>query len=457
MSIRTVILAAGQGKRMYSKLPKVLHSIANKPMLERVITTAKALSADNLPPIVIFGHEGEVIREAMSHHQILWAEQEERLGTGHAVLQALPLANEDERILILYGDVPLIREETLKQLVEATPDNGIGMLTAHLECPTGYGRIKRDSVNKIVDIVEEKDASAEEKLIKEVNSGVYFVPAKWLKKWLPTLKNDNAQGEYYLTDIIKLAQAENIAIHSVSPARVEEIMGVNDRVQLMQLERFYQQEQALALMRQGVTVLDPNRLDIRGYIQVGRDVTLDVNVILEGKVVIGDDCVIGPNVLLRNAILGAGVKVQANTVIDGAEVAAHAEIGPFARIRPGTILKEQVHIGNFVEIKNSIVDQGTKVNHLSYIGDSEVGKKVNIGAGTITCNYDGANKHKTTIADHVFVGSDSLLVAPVRLGEGSTIAAGSIITKDAPAHQLTLTHRLEQRSVPGWKRPEKDV
>ncbi|MFZ2314153.1 MAG: bifunctional UDP-N-acetylglucosamine diphosphorylase/glucosamine-1-phosphate N-acetyltransferase GlmU [Gammaproteobacteria bacterium] len=455
MSIRAVILAAGQGKRMHSKLPKVLHPIAGKPMLERVITTAKALSSKELPPVIIYGHQGHVIKEAMSHHNALWAEQIEQLGTGHAVLQALTKVNADENILILYGDVPLISEGTLQQLIDATPEHAIGMLTATLDYPTGYGRIKRDAANHIIGIVEEKDANADEKAITEVNSGVYLIPAALLKKWLPTLKNNNAQGEYYLTDVIKLAQAENISIHSVSPAKVEEIMGVNDRVQLMQLERFYQKTQAEVLMRQGVTIMDPLRLDMRGTIEVGKDVILDVNVIMEGKVVLGDDCVIGPNVLLRNVVLAEGVIVKANSVIDGAEIGAHAEIGPFARIRPGTILKDHTHIGNFVEIKNSRIDQGSKVNHLSYIGDSDIGKKVNIGAGTITCNYDGANKHKTTIADHVFIGSDSLLIAPVRVGEGATIAAGSIITKDAPAHQLTLTHRLDQRSVNGWERPTK--
>lgn len=455
MSIRAVILAAGQGKRMHSKLPKVLHSVAGKPMLERVITTAKSLSSKELPPVIIYGHQGHMIKEAMSHHNTLWKEQTEQLGTGHAVLQALPSINDDENILILYGDVPLISEQTLQQLIEATPLQSIGMLTAMLSNPTGYGRIKRDAENHIIGIVEEKDASADEKAIQEVNSGVYLIPAVLLKKWLPTLKNNNAQGEYYLTDVIKLAQAENIEIHSVSPAQVEEIMGVNDRVQLMQLERFYQKNQADALMRQGVTIIDPMRLDIRGTIEIGKDVILDVNVIMEGKVVLGDDCVIGPNVLLRNVVLGEGVKVRANSVLDGAEIGSHAEIGPFARIRPGTILGEHAHIGNFVEVKNSRVGQGSKVNHLSYIGDSDIGKKVNIGAGTITCNYDGANKHKTTIADYVFIGSDSLLVAPVRVGEGATIAAGSIITKDAPAHQLTLSHRLDQRSMNGWKRPTK--
>ncbi len=455
MSIRTVILAAGQGKRMHSKLPKVLHPIAGKAMLERVIETAKAISTNDLKPVIIFGHEGHQIQEAMSHHNVLWAEQKEQLGTGHAVLQALPFISDDEKILILYGDVPLIGKHTLQDLIDHTPENSIGMLTAILDNPTGYGRIKRDTENNITSIVEEKDADVDERAIKEVNSGVYLVPARLLKKWLPIIKNNNAQGEYYLTDIIKLAQEESIAIHSVSPTQAEEIMGVNDRVQLMQLERFYQYEQAIQLMRQGVTVADPYRLDVRGYITIGRDVNLDVNVIIEGKVVIGDDCTIGPNVLLRNVIIGNGVHIHANTVIDGAEIADRAFIGPFARIRPGTILKEQAHIGNFVEIKNASVGQGSKVNHLSYIGDSEIGKKVNIGAGTITCNYDGANKHKTVIADQVFVGSDSLLIAPVRLGEGATIAAGSIIAKDAPAHQLTLSHRLEQRSVHGWKRPEK--
>ena len=383
-----------------------------------------------------------------------WIEQKEQLGTGHALLQALPAINADDRVLVLYGDVPLISEEILKTLISTTPTNAIGMLTAQLANPTGYGRIKRDKQHNIVGIVEEKDATEKEKAITEINSGIYFVPANYLKKWLPELNNQNAQKEYYLTDIIACADKENIKVHAVSPRYTEEILGVNDRIQLAQLERFYQWQQAEKLMRQGVTLYDPMRLDVRGEVQVGRDVTIDVNVILEGRVVIGDECIIGPNVMLCNTELGARVEVRANSVIDGAEIATGCIIGPFARIRPGTVLATNTHVGNFVEIKNSIVGESSKINHLSYVGDSEVGKRVNIGAGTITCNYDGVNKHKTIIGDEAFIGSNTQLVAPVRIGEGATIGAGSTITEDAPAKQLTVA-RTRQQTIKDWQRPVK--
>ena len=454
MAIRVVILAAGQGKRMHSSLPKVLHSLAGKPLLAHVIDTALKI-AKNETPIIIYGHQGEVIRDAFSHYDVEWIAQKDQLGTGHALLQALPEMVDEDYVLVLYGDVPLISMHTLKQLIETTPDAAIGMLTAHLANPHGYGRIKRDQQNKIIGIVEEKDASPLERAITEVNPGIYFVSAKRLKKWLPMLHNKNAQGEYYLTDIISAAAKEDISIHSVEPSHAEEIFGVNDRVQLAELERFYQQQYAMKLMRQGVTLYDPARFDVRGDVEIGRDVTIDVNVILEGRVVIGEGVSIGPNTLIRNTIIGSHVDIKANTVIDGAEISAHCSIGPFARLRPGTVLDAHAHIGNFVEIKNTVVGEGSKINHLSYVGDSDVGKHVNIGAGTITCNYDGVNKHKTIIGDDVFIGSDTQLVAPVFVGEGATIGAGSTITKDVPPHQLTLTHKLEQRSKKGWKRPQK--
>lgn len=453
MSIRTVILAAGFGKRMHSQHPKVLHHLAGKPMLERVISIAHSVSEKT--PIIIYGHQGDIIRNSLSHLNVTWVEQKEQLGTGHAVLQALPEITDEERILVLYGDVPLISEITLKKLIDATTQDAIGMITAHLPNPAGYGRIKRNNKNQIENIVEEKDASESERRITEINPGIYFVPGKYLKKWLPKLTNNNAQKEFYLTDIISKAAQEKIAIHDIQPHFFEEILGVNDRVQLAQLERFYQKNYAEKLMRQGVTIVDPARFDIRGEVQVGRDVTIDVNVILEGRVVIGDGCVIGPHSILRNTTLQNQVEIKAHSMIDGAEIGKACVIGPFARIRPGTVLAAKAHIGNFVEIKNSFIDEASKVNHLSYIGDSEIGKRVNIGAGTITCNYDGVNKHKTVIGDDVQIGSDTQLVAPVSVGEGATIGAGSTITKDVPPHQLTLSHQLVQRTAKNWQRPPK--
>lgn len=453
MRIQAVILAAGKGKRMYSAIPKVLHKLAGKSMLEHVIETAQRVAAQT-NPIVIFGHQGDMLVNACSHHKVQWVEQKEQLGTGHALAQALPMIADNTRVLVLYGDVPLIAEQTLKALIDTTPENAIGMLTANIPQPAGYGRIKRNAAKQVVGIVEEKDASAEEKMISEVNSGIYLIPAKYLKIWLPKLKNHNAQQEYYLTDVITLANQENIPVHTVSPTHIEEIFGVNDRLQLAGLERFYQRQVAESLLRQGVTLLDPARVDVRGEINIGRDVIIDVNVILEGRVVIGDECVIGPNTILSNVEIGKKVQIKANSVVEGAIIADECVIGPFARIRPETQLKEKVHIGNFVELKKTVVGQASKINHLSYVGDSEVGKQVNIGAGTITCNYDGVAKHKTIIGDAAFIGSCSQLVAPVTVGEGATIGAGSTITKDAPAHQLTLA-RVEQVTIPNWKRPQK--
>jgi bifunctional UDP-N-acetylglucosamine pyrophosphorylase/glucosamine-1-phosphate N-acetyltransferase len=453
MSIQVVILAAGQGKRMFSDLPKVLHTLAGKPLLSHVIETAAALS--DKKPVLVFGHQGNKLREHLSHHAVEWVEQKEQSGTGHALLQALPLMSDKDKVLVLYGDVPLISAATLKKLMDTTPSDAIGMITAHLSAPQGYGRIKRDAKQKVTGIVEEKDANDEERAITEINSGIYFVPAGLLKKWLPSLTNHNAQKEYYLTDIFHLAANENIVIHTVQPARQAEISGVNDRVQLAALERGYQQQMAEKFMRQGVTLLDPLRFDVRGEVQIGRDVVIDVNVILEGKIIIGDGCRIGANVILRDTELGKQIEVKANSMIDGAIIHDHCIIGPFARIRPETTLQQEVHVGNFVEVKKSHIAKGSKVNHLSYIGDSEIGKQVNVGAGTITCNYDGISKHKTIIHDHVFIGSDTQLVAPVTIGEGATIGAGSTITQDAPAHQLTLS-RGRQQTIEGWTRKKKE-
>jgi bifunctional UDP-N-acetylglucosamine pyrophosphorylase/glucosamine-1-phosphate N-acetyltransferase len=356
----------------------------------------------------------------------------------------------------LSGDVPLISPETLQRLMRETPAEALGLITAILENPQGYGRIVRDEQGQVKAIVEEKDADEKIRCITEMNPGIYYAPAAYLKKWLPSLSKHNAQGEYYLTDIVPLALQEKRHIHSIQPVFTEEILGVNDRAQLNHLERFYQERYAQKLMRQGVTIYDPRRLDIRGELIAAPDVVIDVNVVIEGRVVLGKGCVIGPNVCLRNTELGERVEVRANSMIDGAEVAADCIIGPFARLRPGTVLAFKAHIGNFVEIKNSFIDQDSKVNHLSYIGDAEIGKRVNIGAGTITCNYDGLNKHKTWIGDNVFIGSGTELVAPVRVGAGATIGAGSTITKDAPPEQLTIA-RSKQQSIEGWRRPEKET
>ncbi|HSW71171.1 MAG TPA: bifunctional UDP-N-acetylglucosamine diphosphorylase/glucosamine-1-phosphate N-acetyltransferase GlmU [Gammaproteobacteria bacterium] len=448
-----VILAAGQGKRMCSTLPKVLHPLAGKPLLEHVLQTALRL-APTTQPLVIYGHEGERLQAALSHYPVTWIRQEQQKGTAHALLQALPQLTAYDRVFVLYGDVPLISLETLRRLQQETPAEAFGLITATLSQPFGYGRIKRDDKKQVVAIIEEKDADEKTRQISEINTGIYYLPAASLKKWLPSLSSSNAQDEYYLTDLVPLALEEKKAIHTIEPQEVEEILGVNDRVQLNYLERFYQERYAQKLMRQGVTLYDPKRLDVRGELIVGPDVVIDVNVVIEGRVVLGKGCIIGPQVYLRNAVLGERVEIKANSVIDGAEIAADCIVGPFARLRPGTVLATKAHIGNFVEIKNSLIDEDTKVNHLSYIGDAEIGKRVNIGAGTITCNYDGLNKNKTWIGDDAFIGSGTELVAPLLIGEGATIGAGSTITKDAPPQQLTL-ERTKQQSNADWQRPVK--
>lgn len=452
MTLSIVILAAGQGKRMHSDTPKVLHRLAGKTLLEHVANTAHTLNSGK--PIVVFGHEGEKVQYASAHLNVSWVQQVQQLGTGHALLQALPEIADGQRVLVLYADVPLISVETLKNFIATTPTNAIGIITAEFPSPNGLGRIQRDEKGKVINIVEDKDATNTQRAIKEINSGIYLIPANLLKKYLPLLKNQNTQQEYYLTDVIAEAVKANIAIHTMQPAQYEEVLGVNDRLQLACLERFYQKQIAQKLMLQGVTLIDPARFDVRGEAAIGRDVTIDINVILEGHVKIGNHCTIGPNVVLRNVIIGDRTEIKASTLIDGAEIADDCTIGPFARLRPGTILAAHSHIGNFVEIKNSDIGSGTKINHLSYIGDSDIGKHVNIGAGTITCNYDGANKHRTTIGDKAFIGSDTQLVAPVTIGEGATIGAGSTITRHAPPHQLTLCRTL-QRSIGNWQRPKK--
>jgi bifunctional UDP-N-acetylglucosamine pyrophosphorylase/glucosamine-1-phosphate N-acetyltransferase len=453
MTLSVVILAAGQGKRMRSELPKVLHRLAGKPLLEHVIHTIRTLN-ESLVPHVIYGHQGDQVQQALSHHAIHWVHQSEQLGTAHAVLQALPNIPDHHRVLVLYGDVPLISFATLKKFIAETSPHAIGMLTAIVNDPKGLGRIIRNSQQQITAIVEEKDATDEQRLLSEINSGIYLLPVDYLKKRLPELNNSNAQKEYYLTDIIACAFQDNIAIQSMLVSNQEEILGVNDKLQLSQLERHYQRQRATELMQAGITIMDPQRIDIRGELSIDTDTTVDVNVIFEGQVTIGKHCSIGPNSYLRDVTLGDHVQIKANSYIEGAQIAAGCVIGPFARIRPTTVLAEQTHIGNFVEIKNSMIGFTTKINHLSYVGDSDIGSKVNIGAGTITCNYDGANKHRTTIKNNVFIGSNSQLIAPVTIGEGATIGAGSTITRHAPANQLTLC-RATQRSIANWQRPIK--
>lgn len=437
---------------MHSAIPKVLHRLAGKTLLEHVIDTAKQLSPIQ-PPIVIFGRKSESMPKTLAHLSAKWVLQSQQLGTGHALQTALPHLS-GEQVLVLYGDVPLVSVETLKELIVHTPPAALGILTAHFPDPRGLGRILRNDQHKIIGIIEEKDATAAQRAIQEINSGIYLIPTMFLKTWLPKLKKTNAQAEYYLTDIVPMAVEDRVTIHSLQPAHWEEALGVNDCVQLAYLERYYQQCYANQLMRQGTTLRDPARFDVRGELNVGQDVIIDVNVIIEGQVTIGNRCVIGPNTCLKDVTLGDDVEIKANSIIEGAEIAAHCQIGPFARIRPHTQLAEKTHIGNFVEIKNSLIGQLTKINHLSYIGDSTVGHEVNVGAGTITCNYDGANKHRTVIGDHVFIGSNSQLVAPLTIGEGATIGAGSTITQDAPPHQLTLA-RAPQCTIKNWVRPKK--
>lgn len=453
MSLRVVILAAGLGKRMYSKLPKVLHLLGGKPLLEHVVQTAQKLNPSE-PPIIIYGHAGEKVKHALAHLEVLWIPQKEQLGTAHALLQALPELKPNDRVLVLYGDVPFISVETLKNFLTHTPLNALGIITAKVSHPKGFGRIIRNSQNGVINIIEEKDLTANEKNIDEINSGIYLFPENFLTTSLSEIETNNVQKEYYLTDTIKIAVSSSIPIQTFSPLFPEEILGINDKEQLASLERIYQRFHAKKLMQQGVTILDPNRFDLRGELTAGLDVVIDINVIIEGHVILGNNCIIGPNTLLRNVILGNDVLVKANCVLEGAEISDHAVIGPFARIRPGTIIGPNAHIGNFVEIKNSFINESSKVNHLSYIGDSDIGKRVNVGAGTITCNYDGINKHRTIVEDEAFIGSNTELVAPLKIGKGATIGAGSTITADAPPNQLTLA-RVKQRSIPHWKRKQK--
>ncbi len=435
--LSVIILAAGKGKRMYSELPKVLHPLAGRPLLSHVIDLALKLNARDT--LVVYGHGGEAVLERLGAQPVTWVEQKDQLGTGHAVAPAMPQIPDDELVLVLYGDVPLVTPDTLSRLVALAGPDRVALVTVEVENPVGYGRIVRDESGSIMGVVEEKDADATQLAIREVNTGILAAPAGRLRRWLSALANNNAQGEYYLTDVVAMAVADGAAVHTVHPTRADEVAGVNDRLQLAALERSYQRQQVARLMLDGVTVADPSRLDIRGEVTAGRDVFIDVNVVLVGRITIGDSVSIGPNSYIRDTEIGAGSQLLPNCVVEEAVIGRNNRIGPFSRIRPETQIAPNVHIGNFVELKKTRVGGGSKINHLSYVGDSDVGKNVNIGAGTITCNYDGANKHRTVIGDDVFVGSDTQLIAPVSVGNGAFIGAGSTITRDAPPGELTLT------------------
>ncbi len=451
MNLAVVILAAGKGTRMKSDLPKVLHPIAGRPMVQHVVDAAGALDPDNT--VLIYGHGGDAVRQAVTGSRLQWAEQAEQLGTGHAVAQALPHLEEDV-VLVLYGDVPLIQPQTLRDFVARVDDRSLALMTLTLDDPSGYGRVIRDADGKVRRVVEQKDASDDEKAVREINTGILACTRRFLNDSLPRLSNSNAQGEYYLTDLIAMAVDAGMEVVTEQPGHAWEVDGVNDRVQLARLERVYQRVRAEALMRAGVTLLDPDRLDIRGNLQCGEDVTLDINTVLEGDVVIGDRVTVGPNCLIRNARIGSGTHIEANSVVDGAVVGEHCQVGPFARLRPGTELAARAKVGNFVETKKAYVGEGSKVNHLTYIGDSRIGKGVNVGAGTITCNYDGVNKFQTVMKDGAFIGSNSSLVAPVTIGENATVGAGSVVTKDVPDQGLAVA-RGQQRNIQNWSRPEK--
>ncbi len=451
MSLNVVILAAGVGKRMQSRLPKVLHTVAGLPLLGHVIGAARALDAGRI--VVVYGHGGEQVLAAVSGPDLAFAKQEPQLGTGHAVQQALPMLSDAPVTLVLYGDVPLIRADTLRRLIGAAHES-VAVLTAELDDPQGYGRILRTSLGAIRGIVEEKDASAEERALREVNTGLMALPTAHLGTWLSRLKNDNAQSEYYLTDVVKLALEDGVKVEAVPVSDAWEMLGVNSRVQLAQVERLYQRDYANRLLEGGVALADPARIDVRGELVCERDVHIDVNCVFEGRVHLADGARIGANCVLRNVTVGAETRVEPFSHIDDAEIGAQCRIGPYARIRPGTRLAADVHIGNFVEVKASDIAEGSKANHLAYIGDTTIGRNVNVGAGTITCNYDGASKHRTVIEDDVFIGSDTQLVAPVTVRRGATIGAGSTVTREVPEGGLTLT-RVKQKSIPGWKRPQK--
>jgi bifunctional UDP-N-acetylglucosamine pyrophosphorylase/glucosamine-1-phosphate N-acetyltransferase len=451
--LSSIILAAGKGTRMRSVLPKVLQPLGCRPLLHHVIATAQSLSLRQT--IVVAGFGIDAVKASCAKMDVSWAEQAQQLGTGHAVAQAIDMIRDDETALILYGDVPLIHAETLQRLVDLVDrEHPLALLTIHLDNPTGYGRVVRNKAHKMLSIVEEKDATEQQKTITEVNTGIMAVKGVNLRRWLANLKNSNAQGEYYLTDIIAMAVEDGFTVKSTEAMSEMEVLGVNDKVQLASLERMLQQENVAQLLKAGATILDPARCDIRGSVEVGMDVSIDVNVVMSGKVVLGNNVSIGAGCVLTNVTLGDGVTLLPYSVLEDCVIGADSRVGPFARVRPGTVTQDHAHIGNFVELKNAQLGSGAKVNHLSYVGDATIGAKVNIGAGTITCNYDGVNKHHTVIGEGAFVGSNSALVAPVTIGAGATIGAGSVVTKDAPDEKLTLA-RAKQVTLENWQRPIK--
>jgi len=451
MPLSVVILAAGKGTRMKSSTPKVLHKLANKPLVEHVYDTAKDLGAEEV--IVIYGHGGDQVKNKCKHFDAIWVEQKEQLGTGHAVMQAFDSVNLNNNVLVLYGDVPLTKKETLVELLNDS-EGKVALLSVNLDNPFGYGRILRNSDNQVTGIVEQKDASEEQQKIQEVNTGILACNGETLKQLLNKIDNKNSQGEYYLTDIFELAEKDNIEIKTAQPKASYEVEGVNNRLQLGTLERIFQKNIAEELMTNGVALADPARIDIRGNAEISNDVYIDINAVIEGNVKIGTGTSIGPNCVIINSTIGENVNIKANCVIENAIVENECEVGPFARLRPETYLSKNAKVGNFVEIKKALIGEGSKVNHLSYVGDTEMGKNVNVGAGTITCNYDGANKHKTIIGDNVFVGSDTQLVAPVNIAAGVTIGAGATVTKDVAEDMLVIS-RSPQKAISGWERPKK--
>lgn len=452
MSLSIVILAAGQGTRMCSDIPKALHRLAGKTLLEHVYNSASLLSHRQL--LVVYGYGGEQIKTELPHLAVEWIKQAEQLGTGHAVKQVIPHLPDKDLAMILYGDIPMITANTLHRLEKVARETGFGLLTSYIDNPQHYGRIIRNDIGDVIRIVEEKDANDEERDICEINTGMMAVSAGLLKRWVNSLNNNNAQKEFYLTDIISMAVDDGVKINTINPESAVEVRGINDRAQLAEIERYYQLIQAHQLMRKGVNIMDPSRFDLRGDLEIGQDTMIDINVLLEGRMKIGGHVNIGANCCISDSIIGNNVEILPNCVIDNAIIGNNSRIGPFARIRPDTVLDENVHIGNFVEIKKSMVGKDTKINHLTYIGDSELGRDVNVGAGTITCNYDGAEKHTTVIEDDVFIGSDVQLIAPVKVGKGSTIAAGTTVTRDVEDNVLAIS-RSEQQSVKNWKRPAK--